>query len=551
MDINTCFETTQAYHLIAYYSHLIPVALALFLSVYALVKTNFSKLAVAFFVFTVGFSLWLIGDLVVWVSPNYDVVYFFWSWLDLTNIIFFVLGGYFFGTLAHGNVMLWKKYVFVLLCLPAFLITVSGNSVFGFDHAVCEAFNNPLLTNYKLFAEFTVVVLMMYSLVKGWRGADTIKKYQLAFIFPSLLAFFGMFSSTEYIASTTGFYEINLYGIFALPLFLIVIMFAVSNLGVFNLKLLGTQVLSYGLIIMSGSQLLFIQDSTQTILSIITVGMSVIFALLLLQNAEREAQARKRITELAEHLENANERLRALDEQKTEFVSIASHQLRSPLSAIIGYTSLMLEGTYGAFTEKFKEPLKRVFESARTMAIEIDDFLNVTRIEQGHMRYQFEQLDLAVLVKKASLNFVPVAKKHGLNFSVHVPKNPVYVVADRGKLEQVITNLFDNAIKYTPKGSVEVEVVRDKEGKQAFCIVRDSGIGVAKSEQEKLFKKFVRASNANASSVHGTGLGLYIAREIARAHHGDVTLSSEGMGHGSAFTISLPLEAGDTGHAKK
>lgn len=539
--LNTCRATTEAYHIIAYYSHLVPVALAFFLSVYALLKTQYSKLSVAFFVFTLSFSAWLIGDLVVWTSPDYDLVYFFWSWLDLTNIIFFVLGSYFFGMLAHGNVLLWKKYMFVFLCIPAFLITATGHSVEGFTQSVCEAINNNLLTNYKLFAEAVAVLLIFHSFMKGWRGADRRKKIQLSVIFLALLAFFGVFSSTEYIASTTGVYEINLYGLFVLPVFLIVVVFAVANLGVFNLKLLGTQVLSYGLIVMAGSQLLFIQDSTQTILSIVTVGMSVIFALLLLQNAEREELARKRIVELAENLEDANGRLRELDRQKTEFVSIASHQLRSPLSAVIGYLSLVLEGSYGPVPKKIVEPIERVFGSARTMSIEIDDFLNVTRIEEGRMRYQFERLDMVALAKKITETFALAAEKRTIGFKVHLPKEPIIVIADRAKLEQIITNLLDNALKYTLKGKVEVRVSADKKSGMALCAVSDTGIGIAKSEQGNLFKKFIRASNANSSNVHGTGLGLYIAREMARAHHGDIVIASDGMGLGSTFTLSVPI----------
>ena len=120
MDINTCFETTNYYHTIALYSHLVPTALALFLSIYALIKTHFSKLSIIFFLFTSAFSLWLIGDVIIWTTKNYFYVYALWSWLDYVNIVFFVLGAYFFGILARVKISLVEKIIYVLICALAF-----------------------------------------------------------------------------------------------------------------------------------------------------------------------------------------------------------------------------------------------------------------------------------------------------------------------------------------------------------------------------------------------------------------------------------------------
>lgn len=546
MDLNTCFETTRSYHTIASYSHLVPAALGLFLSGYAFFKTNFSKLSIAFLAFTASFSLWLIGDVIIWTSRNYDLVVFFWSWLDFVNIVFFVTGAYFFALLGRERITIAETLVLVGLCIPAFFVTVFGNSIVNFYQPACEATNSDWLTHYKLYSEGAVVLLMLWSLALAWKKNDSKKRIQLSVILVAILLFFGIFAGTEYIASVTGVYEINLFGLFVLPLFLIIMTFAITDLRLFQFRFVSTQILAYVLIIMVGSQLLFIEDTTSRTLSLITLAISLFMGVLLIENSKREEEARIRIEDLAKNLKDANARLdqandhlKELDQLKSEFLSIASHQLRAPITAVRGYASNILEGVYGKIPTHLQDPLETVQEASRLMANSIEDYLNISRIEQNRMKYEKSTFDIRDLAHKVVSELTPIAKKKKLKLTANGSETPVTVTADVGKIKQVITNLVDNAIKYTERGSIDVSVTG--EGGKVHVTVADTGVGIDPSEVGGLFEKFKRARGANKVNTTGTGLGLYVARQLVEGHGGTIHVRSEGLGKGSIFTIELPV----------
>lgn len=538
--INTCFATTESYHTIAYYSHLVPVVLGMFLSTYALFKTKFSKLAIVFFAFTLGFSLWLINDLVLWVVPNYDLFYMFWSWIDFVDIVFFVLGAYFFGLLARGNVSLVEKGIYVLLCVPLFIATITGYSVFEFNQPVCEALENDLLTNYRLLAEAAAVVMMLVSFGLAWPKSDKKKRIQMSVMLFALLLFFAVFAGTAYLSSITYVYEINLYGLFVLPLFLIILTFAITDLQLFQFRFVGTQILAYVLIIMVGSQLLFIQDSTSRTLSLVTLAVSLFLGILLIENAKREAQARLRIETLATELSGANDHLKELDHMKDEFLSIASHQLRAPIAAVRGYVANVLDGTYGKVPKQLQPPLATVSEATRLMASSIEDYLNISRIEQGRMKYEKSTFDVSDLVKTVVSELTPVAETKSLKLTATTPEK-ITISADVGKVKQVFTNLIDNAIKYTPAGEITVIAEEIQTPRVARITIKDSGVGIDANEIDQLFEKFTRARGANKVNTTGTGLGLYVAKQLVEGNGGKVSVTSPGKGQGSSFIVELPL----------
>lgn len=525
---------------VAYYSHLVPVAIALFLGFYGLFKTKASEISVVFCLFTLAFSLWLIGDLVTWTTPTYSPIIFAWSWLDHINIVFFGLGACFFAILARGKISNFEKIIIFLVTVPTFILSATGDTVTLFYQPACEVLENSTITLYKLFAEATYVVMILYSFIVAWMKSDKAKKIQLSVVMSAILLFFAVFSSTEYIASITNIYEINLYGLFVLPVFLIAMVFAVTNLGVFKIRFLGTQLLVYTLIIMIGSQLLFLESSTDAVLNIITLGVSVFFSLVLLRNTRKEMEARIQIEVLAHNLETANTRLKDLDKQKTEFVSFASHQLRSPLTAIKGYASLILEGDYGAITDDLKKAAQIIFDSTKTLAIVVDDYLNVSRIELGQMKYDFANFDLSTLVHDVVDELKPNVEKAGLKLESNFEEGVVYTVkGDKEKLKQVVTNIVDNAVKYTPSGKISIALEEDN--RKIRLSVTDTGIGIDKEIIPKLFSKFSRAANANKKNMRGTGLGLFIAREIVNAHKGKIWVESEGDGKGSKFVVEIPI----------
>jgi signal transduction histidine kinase len=252
----------------------------------------------------------------------------------------------------------------------------------------------------------------------------------------------------------------------------------------------------------------------------------------------REIAQRERIEKLAKELEAANVRLKELDQLKSEFLSVASHQLRAPITAIRGYAANLIEGGYGEVPKTFIEPIGVIQESARLMVNSIEDYLNISRIEQGRMKFEKSDFDFADLAHKVVNELMPLAVKKGLTLNF-VGNDPIMVNADIGKIKQVISNLTDNAVKYTEKGSVTVTA--EKAEKIARVTISDTGVGIAADEIPKLFSKFTRARGANNVNTTGTGLGLYVAKQLVEGNGGTVRIESDGVGKGSRFIIELPI----------
>ena len=239
-------------------------------------------------------------------------------------------------------------------------------------------------------------------------------------------------------------------------------------------------------------------------------------------------------------LKDANERLKELDHLKDEFLSIASHQLRAPMTAVRGYTANISDGSYGPVPDYLVDPLGTIQETSRLMINSIEDYLNISRIEQGRMKYEKSNFDFADLAKKVVNELIPVAEKRSLVLSIAAPED-LMINADIGKMKQVITNLVDNAIKYTEKGGVTVSLEK-KEGR-AVLTIADTGIGIAPEELGGLFEKFTRARGANKVNTTGTGLGLYVAKQLAVGNGGTIHAESDGVTKGSRFIVELPAIA--------
>jgi len=243
---------------------------------------------------------------------------------------------------------------------------------------------------------------------------------------------------------------------------------------------------------------------------------------------------------LYQQIQAANEKLRELDRQKTEFVSIASHQLRSPLTAIKGYSSMVLENSYGELTDKLRQPIQNIFDASQRLVTIIEDFLNVTRIELGKMKYDFTDLNWRDLTEKVVGELRPTIEKKGLALDFAAGEGNYMVNADIGKLSQIISNIIDNAAKYTPAGAIHVSM--EEHDSLVRLIVRDTGVGIPAETIPKLFEKFVRADDAGKVNYSGTGLGLFVAKQMVEAHKGTIWAESEGAGKGSSFFVELPAK---------
>jgi signal transduction histidine kinase len=233
-------------------------------------------------------------------------------------------------------------------------------------------------------------------------------------------------------------------------------------------------------------------------------------------------------------------REKLVERLKTEFVSLSAHQLRTPLSAIKWTLKMILDGDMGKINEEQRDLLTKTYESNERMISLINDLLNVTRIEEGRYVYKKEAVDLKEIVGNIVKNYKEEAKRRGINFNFNDPKEKLpKAKVDVEKIKLAITNLIDNAIRYTPEGG-KVIASLEKKNKSLEFSVKDSGIGVPEDQQQRLFTKFFRASSAVRIETEGSGLGLFICKNIIEAHNGEVWFESE-EGKGSKFYFSIPV----------
>lgn len=390
-----------------------------------------------------------------------------------------------------------------------------------------------------LMANFLVGFLF---LIKQYRVAtDKIQKIQVRYVlFGSMLAS-GLAIIPDLVLPYFGIFDYTWLGPLFTLIMVISLFFAMLKYGLFNIKIIITEIISVIIVVALIVELFFSRSITELIFKTIILMIVTIFSYLLIKGVYREVQQRERIEILAVDLQKANDRLTELDRQKSEFVSFATHQLRAPLTAMKGYASLILEGDMGELTDKTKEAVGRIYESTNTLASIVDDYLNITRIELGSMKYAFETIDMRQLVEDIIAEIKPNIQKTGLQFSFKAegPGVDYRITADRDKLKQVIENLIDNSLKYTPKGSVEVSIGLNKALHKIVLQIKDTGVGIAPETMPRLFQKFSRADNANKTNIRGTGLGLFVAREIITAHHGEIKVESPGEGKGSTFSVVI------------
>jgi signal transduction histidine kinase len=246
---------------------------------------------------------------------------------------------------------------------------------------------------------------------------------------------------------------------------------------------------------------------------------------------------------ISSQLKNANEQLKVLDELKTEFVSVASHELRTPMTSIKSYLWMALKGKGGELNDKQKYYIERSYNSVVRLVRLVDDLLNISRIESGHISINFQEVNLMKVTQEVIDEVFPRALELGILIDMQKDDSLPTVLADPEKIKEVLFNLIGNSLKFTQRGG-SIVVTYSRKNDYLETRVIDNGVGISGEDMQKLFRKFGLISGSyvtNQTSIGGTGLGLYICRSIIDLHHGEIKAQSDGKDKGATFTFTLKV----------
>ncbi|MDB4939627.1 MAG: multi-sensor signal transduction histidine kinase [Candidatus Doudnabacteria bacterium] len=330
--------------------------------------------------------------------------------------------------------------------------------------------------------------------------------------------------------------------IFILP-FVFFTGYSILKHGLFNIKIFSTEVLVLVLIVVNLFEIITSKGIYDLIFRVFIFFTLLLVGILLIRSVQQEAKQRQELELLSGQLKTANIQLKEVDKAKSEFLSVASHQLRTPLTAIKGYASMILSGDFGPVEKTQKDSVQIIFDSAQRLAVLVGDLLDLSRIESGRMEFDFDAVNVCEIIESVITEISQKAKDKGLYlYFDNINRSCPEIRADAEKLRQVIINLIDNSIKYTPKGGVTLTLM--KVGEMLQFSVKDTGIGVDPAEKSKLFEKFFRTTAANELTREGTGLGIYVVKKIVESHGGTISFDSPGVNQGTTFTVTFPIPKG-------
>lgn len=490
-------------------------------------------------------STWILAaffsEIVLQYGPQLSLFLSKIAYISVTLAVLFLL--YFVFTFPkrrkfpHYLQFLILAFVGILIFLIFFTnLILAGITVreWGFDINF-----GPLYFLFLIFISCSIVTaisLLIYSYFKVSKK----DKIKLRYLFIGLFLFIGISVFVNLIlrsiVGTDMYYRLGNYSVF---FFIGFTAYAIVKTQLFNIRVIATEVLialiSLGLLVD-----IFVSKT------ILEGGLKgVLFVLIsyggykLILSVHQEIRRREEIQELTDQLKKANIRLQELDQLKSEFLSVASHELNSPMAIILGYLHMVLYEGFGKVDKTAREYLEKVYQRADLLAKLVKDLLNVSRIEQGRLKIEVQPTDLETILKDLSEDHALAAKEKGLSFTYHKPTKPLpKVLADPDKVKEIVQNLLSNAVKFTKKGGIEVWAeVADKEVR---VTVKDTGVGIPKEAQPHIGEKFYRVDNSLVREVGGTGLGLHLVQQYIKLMNGKFWFESEGENKGSTFYFTLP-----------
>jgi signal transduction histidine kinase len=531
----TCLLSARTIEII-YYTHVGPLCGAILLSVYLLIKTKKSIQSQAFFYFIISFCAWLVLDLVAWLPANYYIVSLVWSFFDYINVIFFLLGLYFFVVFVKKRDIHWGWKLFgFILTIPALQRMLTSNSIHEFDLTVCESINDTFLVTYKNWIEVIVILSILFITVyTRSKNKDKLFQNQITITAAGLLLFFITFAATDYVGANLSFYEIGLYGLFILPIFLGLIVYAIVKYNAFNVDILKAQVLIIALILLVCSQFFFMQSTISRIINLVTFLLVIIFGKYLIKEVKKDIENRRQ-------LQFAYNHFKELEEIKSRFISFGNHQILNPLTIIKGYVSMLQEEHYGTLTNRLSEVFGNIKQTTDRLETNIRSYFDLPKFTYHKVKYDFSKIDVVEMIADIVDMYKRVLRNEvDVSFVNKLERDDLLIPADENSLREAFSNIIENCLKYTKASSISVDADSD----ESNIVIRVICVGDRRFPKvvPNIFKdmKHVKVVSYKQEII-GSDLGLYVAKEIIELHSGDMHVDYNEDNNVTTFKISLPL----------
>lgn len=483
-----------------------------------------------FFFLSVAQAVWALGTFMMWNNCDVDELVLFWDKVLYVASCFMVPFLYHFSIelcelrTKRNKILLFLCYVFSFGFVYLILKTnYFIKDIFRYDwgcHTVAQV-------GHHIFLVYIIIFLMsaFYNFYSTWKNEEETKEKRTK-AFYILLAFF-IFSLSG--LGLLSAYKISIYPLyyFALPLCALIITYAITEKNLFP-SVVATDILVVIILILLVTFFIFPDLEFNIFAKGLIFILILLLSLLLIKHNHEELERRQEL-----------ERMSKL---KSEFISIVSHQLRTPLAAIRGHSSMIKDGDYGEISQDILNANKYIYDSSVRMIKLVNSLLSVSRLERGRIELNIGNVSIEKVIEECVEDVLMSAEEKGLyiKYKKSSKKLPE-IIGDFEKIKNATCNIINNAVLYTVKGGVTIKSYLENN-----CIkveIKDTGIGIDKEDLGKIFESFSRGKGGIELYTQGTGLGLYVAKSFIEIHNGSISAFSKGKNKGSIFTIELPIKS--------
>jgi signal transduction histidine kinase len=517
---------------------ILTISVTLFLGLLVLLSDRRNKINRTFSILTFWVAIWIFTVFMADYAKDIGLS-LFWTRMSIIGPAIFSPILVYFSLIFPFERIKIRFWQIILLFSPAIIFLILSPTNLNVRRVWFESWG----TNFEpgpLYYLLIIYIIIYFGMAfrnffKNYRVASYVEGLQIKYIF---WGFFGgviIGLSTNAILPLFGYAQLSSAG----PAISFISLVGFTTYAIVKNELFKVRLILTSLLVGGIAALLLIDIvlfTSQDSLKFLKGGVLIIFVYLgysLIESVLREIRYRK-------ELQKAYEELKVLDKAKSEFISMASHQLRTPLSAVKGYISMLLEGDYGQLPARARDRMRKISYSNERLIKIVADLLDVSRIELGKMELVKEKTQIEDLLESCYEEMKIGAEKKNLKFILKKPKMPLpELYVDSLKIRQIFLNLIDNAIKYTREG--EIEIGTEKTDSTVRIWIKDTGEGLTAEEKGVIFESFARGSAGLALFIEGVGLGLYVAKKFIEMHKGKIWAESGGKGKGSTFYIELPI----------